>query len=98
MTRNNTSYSYDYLTQITFGHVSRIQKQPPKVFYKKGVLRNFAKLAGRHLCQGLFFNKFAGRRPETLFKKRLQHKCFPVNFVKLLRIPFLQNTFGRLLL
>ena len=27
---------------------------------KKGVLRNFAKFAGKHLCQSLFFNKVAG--------------------------------------
>ena len=33
------------------------QKQPPEVFYKKGVLGNFTKFTGKHLCQGLFFNK-----------------------------------------
>ena len=27
------------------------------VFCKKGVLKNFAKFAGKHLCQSLFFNK-----------------------------------------
>ena len=32
----------------------------PKVFYKKDVLRNFAKLTRKHLCQGLFFNKVPG--------------------------------------
>ena len=26
----------------------------------KGVLRNFAKLTGKHLCQSLFFDKVAG--------------------------------------
>ena len=31
-------------------------KQLPEVFYKKGVLRNFAKFTGKHLCQSLFFN------------------------------------------
>ena len=31
-----------------------------KVFYKKGVLRNFTKFTGEHLCQSLFFNKVAG--------------------------------------
>ena len=55
---------------------------------KKGVLRNFAKLTGKFLCQSLFFNKVAGLRPATLLKKRLRHKCFPVNFVKFLRTPF----------
>ena len=38
------------------------QQQPQKVFFKKGVLRNFAKLTGKRLCQSLFFNKVAGRR------------------------------------
>ena len=31
-----------------------------EVFCKKGVLRNFAKFTGKHLCQSLFFNKVAG--------------------------------------
>ena len=46
-------------------------KQPPKVFYKKVVLNNFAKFTGKHLCQSLFFHKVAGLRPATLLKKRL---------------------------
>ena len=32
----------------------------PEVFCKKGVLRNYAKFTGKHLCQSLFFNKVAG--------------------------------------
>ena len=35
------------------------QKPPPEVLYKKGVLSNFAKFTGKHLCQGLFFNENA---------------------------------------
>ena len=35
----------------------------PEVFCKKVVLRNFAKVTGKHLCQALFFNKVAGLRP-----------------------------------
>ena len=35
----------------------------PEVFCKKGVLRNFAKFTGKHLCQSLLFNKVAGLRP-----------------------------------
>ena len=30
----------------------------PEVFCKKGVLRNFAKFTGRHLCQSLFLKNF----------------------------------------
>ena len=65
---------------------------------RKGVLRNFAKFTGKHLCQSLFFNEVAGFRAETLFKKRLLHGCFPVNFAKFLKTPSLQKTSGRLLI
>ena len=41
---------------------------------------------------------FLIKRPATLFKKKLWHGCFPVNFAKFLRTPFLQNTSGRLIL
>ena len=40
----------------------------------------------------------SGLRPATLLKKRLWYRCFPVNFVKFPRTPFLQNTSERLLL
>ena len=65
---------------------------------KKGVLRKFAKFTGKHLCQSHFLNKVADFRPATLIKKRLWHRCFPVNFTNFLRTLFLQNTSGRLLL
>ena len=65
---------------------------------RKVVLRNFANFTGKHLCQSLFFNKIADLRPATLFRKRLWHRCFPVNFVKFLRTSFLQNIFERLFL
>ena len=57
------------------------------VFWENGVLRIFAKFTRKHLCQSLFFNKVA--RPATLIEKRLWHRCFPVNFAKFLRTPFL---------
>ena len=66
---------------------------------KKGVLRNFSKFTGKQLRHGLFLNKLAGLRLATLLKKSLWYKCFPVNFAKFLRKPFLQNTSsGQLLL
>ena len=61
---------------------------------KKGVLSNFTKFTGKHLCQSLFFNKVSGLSPVTLFKKRLWHSCSPVNFVKFLRNLFLQSSSG----
>ena len=34
----------------------------PDVLCEKGVLRNFAKFTGKHLCQSLFFHKIAEKR------------------------------------
>ena len=68
------------------------------VFHKKGVLRNFAKFTGKRLCQSLFFNKVAGLTSATLLKKRLWRRCFPVNFAKFLRKPFLTEHLWWLLL
>ena len=64
---------------------------------RKGVLRKFAKFTRKHLWRSLFFNKVAGLRQLFLLKERLLHRCFPVNFAKFLRKPFLQNTSGWLL-
>ena len=55
---------------------------------KKSVLGNSTKFTRKHLYQSLFVNKVAGLRPATLLKKRLWHRCFPLNFVKFLRAPF----------
>ena len=49
-------------------------------------------------CASLFFNKFVGLRPATLLKKRLWHRCFPVNFAKFLRTTFLTEHLRWLLL
>ena len=66
-----------------------LRSSHPEMFCKNRVLRNLTTFTGKHLCQSLFFNKVAGLRPATLLKKRLWGKCFPVNFVKSLRTPFL---------
>ena len=58
------------------------------MFHKKSVPRNFVKFTEKHLCQSHLLNKAADLRPATLLKKRPWHRCFPVNFAKLLRTPF----------
>ena len=49
---------------LLFGSWSLIRSSHPEVFCRRGVLRNFAKSTGRHLCQSLFFNKVAGPKGE----------------------------------
>ena len=64
---------------------------------KQVFLKHFTKFIGKHLYQSLLFTKlYAGGL--QLYLKRLPHRCFPVNFVKFLRTPILQNTSGQLLL
>ena len=59
------------------GHFAKCFKAATRgVLRKKGVLRNFAKFTGKHLCQSLFFNKVEDLRPATLLKKRLLHRFF----------------------
>ena len=43
----------------------RSRSSRPEVFCRKGVLRNFAKFTGKHLCQSLFLNKVAGLKPRS---------------------------------
>ena len=66
-----------------------VRSSRPEVFCEKGLLENFTKFTGKHLCQSLFYNKVADLRSATLLKKRLWHKCFSVSFVKYSRTTFL---------
>ena len=47
------------------------------LFCQKGVLKNFAKFTGKHLCQSLLSNKVADLRTAALLNKRLWNSCFP---------------------
>ena len=57
---------------------------------KIGVLKSFAKFTGKHLCQCLFFNKVAGLRPATLFKKTLGKNTFFAERFRVTASDFLQ--------
>ena len=45
-----------------------------------------------------FLTKLQAFRPAILLKKRLQHRCFPVNISKFLRTPIFKNIWKGLLL
>ena len=67
-------------------------KQPPEVFRKNGVLKNFAMFTRKDLCWSLF-----GVFEVNFIKKRLQHRYFPVNITKFLRTPISENIWKRFL-
>ena len=64
---------------------------------KQVFLKLFAKFTGKRLCQSLI-NKVKCFQSATFFKKRPQHRFFPVIFAKILRTPFSWNSSGWLLL
>ena len=73
----NISVQPDYLSKNKSSHL--------EVSYKKAAYKNLLKLTVNYLCQGLLYNKVAGSKHASLFKQRLQHRSFPVKF---LRTPF----------
>ena len=48
----------------------------PKVFCKKGAVKNFAKFRGKQQSRSLFFNKIESLRLATLSKKETAIKVF----------------------
>ena len=55
----------------------------------KKVLLKILQNSQENVCARDFFNTVAGLRPATLLKERPWHCCFPVNFAKFSRTPFL---------
>ena len=45
-------------------------------------------------CKKVVLRNFAKFKACNFIKKKLWHRCFSVNFAKILRTPFLQNTSG----
>ena len=58
-----------------------------QVFFKIAILKNFAIFTRKRLYWSLF-DKFTGLKACNFIKKRLQHRCFLLNFVKVWRKAF----------
>ena len=69
-----------------------LQKQPPEMFCKKGVLRNFSKFTRKHLCQRLFFNKVPIVRHATLLTKEALAQLFSCEFFEISKKTFFYRT------
>ena len=70
---------------IPVSFTSRSSRQRCSV--KKGVLRNFLKFTGKHLCQSLFFNKVAGSACNFIKKETLA-QLFSCEFYEISKNPF----------
>ena len=76
--------------QSVFSNTETSRSSRPEGFCKKGVLGNFIKFTGKHLCQSIFLNKVEGLRPSTLLKKRLcSAQVFSCDFCEVSKNTFL---------
>ena len=81
-----------YSDKIIYIYLRKVQanfrSSRPEVFCKKGVLRNFAKFTGKHLCWSFFLIKLQVWCLATLLIKRLWQKVFSCQFCKISKITF----------
>ena len=76
---------YDALSSTHNEESSRVQKQPPETFYKKGVLKSLSKFAGKYLHQSLFVLTpvFTSAYPVDTGRKLNVHKTFNLHPVSM---------------
>ena len=63
-----------------------------QMFFKICVIKNAAIFTGKHLCCSLLLIEFIKNLICNFIKKRLQHRCFPVNIAKSLGTVFFYRT------
>ena len=51
-----------YFFKLCKDHLINVRSSRPDVLLKTGILKNFAKFTGKHLCQSLLFKNVAGLR------------------------------------
>ena len=75
------------------------EKQPLHVFFKKMFL-NILQISQKFPAPALesLLNKVACTQGCNFIEKRLQHRCFPMKFMKFFRTPILKNFSERLFL
>ena len=74
-------YSVSILWLFSFYALEFVLKYSDLMFCKKGVLKNFAKFTGKHLCQIFFFNKVASQGQQHLFYRTTPGYCFCYNYL-----------------
>ena len=71
-------------------------KQSPELFCKKRSSEKFRKIHRKILVLEPLFNKVARLQACSFIKKRLQHRCFHVDFAKFLRTTILNSICERM--
>ena len=93
--RSNRSFAggkFSVLNEFCYSVFLRYYRSSRReVLCKKGVLRNFTKFTGKHLCQSLFFNKVAGQACNFIKKETLA-QVFSCEFCGISKNTFLRRT------
>ena len=96
--KNDSNLQNKSLEKVSFfAHCRKYRSSHWRCFWKKAVLKNFVNFTGKHLCWS-HLSVTWGSKACNFIKKRLQHRCFPVKFAKLLRTLILKNICKRFLL
>ena len=70
------------LLAMFFIHVGKLSNSRSQMFFKTGVLKNFAIFAEKRLCWRLFLINLQDLRLAFSLKKTLQHGRFPMNIAR----------------
>ena len=95
--REALSVTWPNFTVVKYNlKISNVYNHNEQTFHKKAVFKSLVIFTDEHLCCSLFFNENAGLRSCSFIKKRLQHRCFPLNIATFLKTPVLKNICERL--
>ena len=88
------SFETAVLYEIILSMIVNSEAVTQRCSVKKRVLRKFAKSRGKHLCQSLFFNKFASLRPKAcnFIKKETLAQVFSCEFYEISKNTFFYRT------
>ena len=79
--------------QFSMQYTTTIRSSRSQVFFEISVL-NVCNIHRKMPVSESLFSKVASLEACNFIKKRLQHRCFPVNIAKFLRKFYLKNTTG----
>ena len=81
-----------YCKFTLFGILLKQSTSHPEVLCKKGILKNFTKFTGKHLCQSLFLNKIVGQSPVcNPIKKKTMTQVFSCEFCEIFKNTFFKE-------
>ena len=89
---------FQYVNYIICGFDFRNTEAVVRRYTSEQVFLKFRNVHRKISVLGFLFNKYLDLKACSFIKKRLQHRCFPVKFAKILSTPFFAKHIRSLLL